>query len=184
MLQLVNKTLVKYINKEVIIIILILLTLVSLIMIIYNYNVFSKITGGNPYLETKIFYKPLDIINMSQAYGDLGRNVYIKNSLALDIFIPIFLSAFLLCTYIYIAKDNCDFKNIKKVATFSMLYSLSDLLENFSMIYILKSFPNVKMSLAIIARCLTSFKYIFVIVVIIFIIGELRKSIYNKFYAK
>lgn len=116
-------------------------------------------TNGNIYLEQMIIYSPTDLYKLLSAYGQAGRDFYIKSSLTLDFVIPFQYSTFFTLCTIWIIK-KLSMRTTWKVITFilGIILCLSDCLENIFLISIIHQYPKQLFSLAYIACASTLIK--------------------------
>lgn len=169
----------QHISKRYVIISLILFLIIGVSMTFYA-PWFSSNVGGLPYMETKLGYTPADLLDMAEAYGETGRELYIKTSLTLDLLIPLLAGNFLTALSLYLlAKTGGTLKRRKQVIVLGILTIASDWIENVLMISILSTYPEQMTFLAIAARIMTSVKYLLMlcfVVIIILLFRERRRQ--------
>ncbi|MGM9602314.1 MAG: hypothetical protein ACI3W5_12150, partial [Faecousia sp.] len=131
------------ISKRYVVVSLALLLLVGIVMLLVVAPYFSAHANGLPYLETKFFYTPADLLEMAEEYGAAGRSLYIKISLSLDLLIPLLAGNFLTALTLYLSKKiNSSAKWHKPLFAMGISTCASDWTENLFMISILKTYPQ------------------------------------------
>lgn len=164
------------INKNYILISFVLVLLVGAFMILGYANYFSNIANGYPYMETKLGYLPHDLIEMAKGYGQEGRSLYITTALSLDLLIPLIGSNFLTALLVYLMKQNNEKDKLYKFSIILGIFlCLFDWLENILMISVILTFRQFFLFLAILARIMTTGKYMTMIFFIAIIIKEIYK---------
>lgn len=162
------------VNRRYLIISLSVVLVLGIFMMGFYARWFSTMANGYPYMETKFFYAPQDLLDMAAGYGSHGRDLYIKTSLSLDMIIPLAAANFLTAFALYLTKK---FKRgdrwRKAIFTSGIAVCLTDWFENFCMMGILMSFPAQPYWMAVAGRVLTSVKYAMALAFVIMLILEL-----------
>lgn len=148
------------ITKRYLIVSLILVLLIGLFNLAFYAPWFSSVANGYPYLETKLFYTPEDLISMADGYGEAGRALYIRSALTLDLLTPLLAANFLTALAVYISKKE----HLRRNLTPGAALCLSDWLENIIMIALLSSWPETSYPLAVAGRVMTSVKYLLMVI--------------------
>ena len=126
-------------------------------------------------METNLGYRPQDLFDIAEAYGEAGRNLYITSALSLDLLVPLFASNLLTASALFLANKNHSGKQVyNRILALGVVTCLSDWFENFCMIGVIRSYRQPQMTFAVLARILTSVKYIFMVVFIIVLIRAFR----------
>ena len=164
----------KHITKRYIIVSFILVFMAGIIMLGIVSPYFSSNVNGYPYLETKFFYTPYDLLEMAEGYGEAGRNLYVQISLTLDMLIPLLAGNFLTSSALLLSKAFKRGKAWRKsLFMLGIATCASDWTENVFMISLLKTYPQQHMWLAVMGRIMTSIKYLLMIVFVVVIIREI-----------
>lgn len=162
-----------HVSKRYVIVSLVLVLLVGIMMMGFVSPYFSAQANGLPYMETKFFYTPGDLLEMAEEYGAAGRSLYIKISLSLDLLVPLLGANFMTALTLYLSKKpDVSPKWRKPLFALGIAMCVSDWIENLFMISILKTYPKQYLWLAVMGRVMTSTKYLMMIVFAIVIICE------------
>lgn len=162
------------IDKRYLIMSLVLVLLVGVTMLGFVSPHFSTQINGLPYLETKFFYTPKDLLDMAEGYGAAGRSLYVKISLSLDLLVPLLASNFLTTLTLYLSrKIDGKAKWRKLLFSLGIVTCASDWMENLFMVSLLKTYPAQRMWLAVMGRIMTSVKYLAMLAFVAVIIREI-----------
>lgn len=162
-----------HVSKRYVIVSLVLVLLVGITMLGFVSPYFSAQANGLPYMETKFFYTPGDLLEMAEGYGTAGRSLYVRISLSLDLLVPLLGANFLTALALYLSKKpGISSKWRKPLFALGIAMCASDWIENLFMISILKTYPKQYLWLAVMGRVMTSIKYLMMVVFVIVIIRE------------
>lgn len=146
--------------------------IVLAVAVIVNFSVyfavFLPLTDGTAYMELNVGYLPSDLFNFAEAYGEEGRDLYVTLSSTLDVAVPLCAATLLaLIGYWLGAHEGVGSVALLRTALIaSVCACLSDWSENASMIWLLTSYPTQNMTAAVLARIMTSIKYVSMIIAI------------------
>jgi len=116
---------------------------------------------GSP--DLSLFYSPADLYQMAEAYGQSGRQAYVRARFTFDLAFPIVYGAFLLFTSAWALGQTTGESDRKRVLVFIPLFAvLLDLLENSSAAFVISRYPQPSSIVAALAPFFTLFKWIFV----------------------
>lgn len=162
-----------HVSKRYMIVSLVLVLLVGVTMLGFVSPYFSAQANGLPYMETKFFYTPSDLLEMAEEYGATGRSLYVRISLSLDFLVPLLGANFMTALALYLSKKpGVPAKWRKPLFALGIAMCASDWIENLFMISILKTYPKQHLWLAVMGRVMTSVKYLLMIVFVVVIIRE------------
>ena len=162
------------ISKRYVLISLILVGLIGLFMILVFSQYFSDMANGYPYMETKFGFLPDDLFEMAEGYGAAGRSLYIKSALSLDLLVPLLGANFLTSLALYLMKKNAGGeKRFGLAFALGLASCLSDWLENLAMIGVITTYEQPVMAFAIMARVMTTIKYLAVVIFAAVIVREI-----------
>lgn len=162
------------ISKRYVLISLILVGLIGLFMIFVFMGYFLDMANGYPYMETKLGFLPDDPFEMAEGYGAAGRSLYIKSALSLDLLVPLLGANFLTSLTLYLMKKNAGGeKRYGLACTLGLVSCLSDWLENLAMIGVITTYEQPVMAFAVMARMMTTIKYLAIIIFVAVIVREI-----------
>lgn len=164
----------RHATPRTIVIVTIVLAAVAIVNFSLYFAVFLPLTDGTAYMELNVGYLPSDLFDFAEAYGEEGRELYITMSSTLDAAVP-FCAATLLALIAYWLGAHEGVGSVALLRTAliaSVCACLSDWSENASMIWLLTSYPTQNMTAAVLARIMTSIKYVSMIVAVAVIIIE------------
>ncbi|MFT5821632.1 MAG: hypothetical protein ACI8ZM_002886 [Crocinitomix sp.] len=149
------KNLKKYATGKIVIISLILTYSVYAIMLLITIPDLLNYSQGLTILDLKPTGYTLEYVNhLFQMLGEDGRSYYLHYQLPIDFIYPLFfaLSGFLTLVY-FIRKSGFSHSFWKKIIYLPILAGIADYLENFGIIQLLGSFPNMHNGMVITSSC-------------------------------
>ncbi|MGN1018977.1 MAG: hypothetical protein ACI4O7_01280 [Aristaeellaceae bacterium] len=163
------------IRKRYVILSLIVVLLLGIAMLSVVAPNFSARANGYPYLETKLFYTPGDLLTMVEGYGETGRALYVRISSSLDLLIPLAAANLLTSLALLLTQRAGPLKQWRKpLLGLGAGVCASDWLENLLMISLIRAWPQRPMGLAVLGRIMTSVKYLLMIVFAVTLVREAR----------
>lgn len=161
------------INKRYLLVSLIIVCILGIFNMCIFSGYFSNVANGSLYMEINMGYMPEDLFAIAERYGDAGRNLYIVSALSLDLLLPLFVGNLLAAGALFLVNKNGREKKVyKRIFAFGIATCLSDWLENLCMIGVIRSYTQPQMAFAVLARILTSIKYILMIVFVVVLLRE------------
>ena len=92
----------------------------------------SAHANGYPYLETKFFYTPRDLLEMVEGYGTEGRAMYVRISLSLDLLVPLLAANLLTSFSLFLSKATDRLRKWRKpLFILGIAICASDWIQNF-----------------------------------------------------
>ena len=146
------------------VIIFVLLNICGLIFLILPHNIFSNM------LDLELFYRKDNVVESFNTIGPDGQSVYVLSSLVLDTIYPILYTSLILGAYVKLFKSSRVFLFIPLTA-FSF-----DILENLQITRLILNFPNVNETHVYLSSMTTSFKWIAILITILFLIYGIIKK--------
>jgi hypothetical protein len=115
--------------------------------------------AGSP--DMSFFYKPADLYRMAEAYGQIGREAYVRVRFTFDLIWPLVYTAFLCTAISWITRKvfmpGSPWLRMNVLPVFALLF---DYLENISTSLVMLQFPNRLPLVATIAPVFTMGKWI------------------------
>jgi len=131
---------------------------------------FMTQANGNAYVDTNIFYAS-ELEGILQAYGEAGRECYVKLSILCDFIFPLQYSLFFASCLILTLKKYLSLKLQKTFLLLGGVLCLSDWMENIFIITAITRFPNIGV-LTIMAQTMTLLKSaLFIIFLLVIFFG-------------
>ena len=162
------------ISRRYVLIALILVGLTGLFMFLVFMGYFLDEANGYPYMETKFGFLPEDLFEMAEGYGAAGRSLYIKSALTLDLLVPLPGANFFTSLTLYLMKKNAGGEKRYGLAfILGLVTCLSDWLENLAMIGVITTYEQPVMAFAVIARIMTTIKYLAILLFVAVIVREI-----------
>ena len=164
------------IGGKYLIVSLILLLVQGFLVLGLFWSCFSVQANGWPYLETKLGYTPSDLLEMVEGYGTEGRALYVKSALSMDLITPLLASNLLTALALYLTGKFRGGKAWRRgILCLGIALCASDWLENFAMVGLIRTWPELKLAPAVLARILTSVKYLLMAVFLVVLIREILR---------
>lgn len=138
----------------------ILVFTVSLLAIQLNENDFRFFSDGASTLDMRIHYSPIDVYQLFDALGDPGKLIYIR-MLLIDF---VFIASFVMLQNMilkYIMGQDLLKTGFRRLTILSYLRGFSDIIENISLLILLKNFPSVMPQLVTFSSFITMLKFLF-----------------------
>lgn len=155
--------------------------------IIYFSMVFTNVPNSD-FEKHKIFdiqitgYNYTEAINLLNHLGEEGRSVYLYKQIPLDLAFPFFFCVSCIVTLGYFLKKLNLYKSIFRYFLIVPLFSNAfDYLENFSIIKMLTSFPEISEKLVVFASNCTIIKFVLTTIYLVVLIFVLLRLGYKKF---
>ncbi|GAB3941538.1 hypothetical protein GCM10028805_04820 [Spirosoma harenae] len=128
-------------------------------------------------IDLLVGYKPAKIIQMVGDYGPDARALYATGELTDDIAYPL-IYTFLFCIILSLLFRNRTFTPFQLVNILPLAVWGFDLLENISIVYLLKSYPQLSEGIASLCSILTNLKWAsFAVVVGLVLYGLVRLAV-------
>lgn len=144
---------------------LVMIILLNLERIPFSSKSLSNITGGLTILDTRFFYNLSDISVFLDKLGQNGRSMYQLTHFGPDLIFPISYSLFFASLNSQMGKRLVYTKHKTRfIFLLSMVAGFFDLLENFTIIALVASYPQLNQGLALSAQLFTIFKFNFFII--------------------
>ena len=137
-------------------------------------TVFLPLTNGTAYMELNLGYTASDLFRFAEFYGAEGRRLYIIMSSTLDTLIP-FLASSLLVMVVYQLEKLARARNRLGFAlAMGFCCCISDWAENVCMIVLLTFYPVEYIINAVLARTMTTCKYVFLAILVVQMVLAIR----------
>jgi hypothetical protein len=122
----------------------------------------SQATGDADSPDTSFFYSSADLYRMAEAYGQSGRDAYVRARFTFDLVWPLVYTAFLCTSLSWLnRKAFSSASPWQRTNLVPLLAFLFDLLENISTSLVMSSYPSTVPLAAALAPFFTLFKWIF-----------------------
>lgn len=136
-------------------------------------------------LDSKFYYSPKEAYELISSYSLVDRRLYLINALTFDMIFPVIYSLLfgtLLTGFSYrqiSSTDSCYF-----IRFFPLIGGVSDIFENISISILISGLPKTLYSVAFIACCFTTIKWIVLISSTIFTIFFGVKMIWDRIFSR
>jgi len=151
-------------KKKSQIILFILFNFCGLIFILLPYGIIWNM------LDLHFNYTPVDVFKSFYQMGEKGRYINLYSTLIIDTIYPILYTSLMLGAYVTL------FKNNKLILFLPITVFILDIFENINIVYMNITFLNLNETQVMIASTITSFKWITVFGMLIFLIFGLIKN--------
>ena len=117
-------------------------------------------TGGSASPDTSFFYKPSDLYQMAESYGEAGRQAYIRARFTFDLIWPL-VYAFFLTTAISwtFSRAFASDSRWQRANLAPLLGAIFDYLENVSTSLVMTRYPDQTMVVDVLAPVFTAVKW-------------------------
>jgi len=123
----------------------------------------SQAAGGAESPDLSFFYTASDLYRMADAYGQAGRDAYVRARFTFDLIWPLVYTLFLCTTISWVNRKAFDpHSPWQRMNLVPLLAILFDFLENLSTSIVMSSFPNSVPLAATLAPVFTMGKWILV----------------------
>lgn len=117
--------------------------------------------AGSP--DTSFLYSSTDLYQMAEAYGDLGRQEYVRARLTFDVIWPFVYTFFLVVTISWVFGKSFERDSIwQKMNLVPLLAAGLDFLENFSASLVMTRYPQPTAVVDTLAPIFSLLKWLFV----------------------
>ena len=162
------------VDKRLIIGFAVALAVVACIEFAIYFVVFLPLTNGTAYMELNLGYTAVDLFRFAEFYGAEGRRLYIIMSSTLDTLIPFFASSLMVMVVYQLEKLAGTRNRLGFTLAMGFCCCISDWAENVCMIVLLTLYPVEYIINAVLARTMTTCKYLFMAVLIALIVLAAR----------
>ncbi len=137
-------------------------------------------------VDLSLWYSADDVYEMAEAYGEIGRQEYIKARLTFDVLWPIIYMLFLITSISYIFSNAFPANsNLKKLNLIPIAALIFDYFENSLAAIFMAQFPNRNLFISSILPVFTLFKWIFVagsFAIVLYGLGVLKIKTLKKLF--
>jgi len=123
----------------------------------------ANISGeaGSP--DTSFFYSPADLTRMAEAYGEQGRQAYVRARFTFDLIFPIVYTFFLVTSLSWVFVKGFPASSRWQLANLvPLLGMLCDYLENITASFVMLRYPSPAVIAAALAPVFTLLKWSFI----------------------
>lgn len=125
-------------------------------------------------------YNPAKISQMVADYGPEGRAVYAQGALIVDTAYPL-VYTFLFCVILSLLFRNRTYAPFQLVNIVPVGVLLLDLMENASIVYLLKSYPHASAGVASLCSVFTNLKWgMTLVAIVVFVYGLIRLAMGSR----
>lgn len=135
---------------------------------------------GSP--DTSFFYSAADLYEFARAYGERGREAYIRARFTFDVIWPLVYAFFLATSLSWIAQKGLSSKSwLQRANLVPVIGAVFDFLENFSTSLVMFRYPNTTLIVDWLAPVFTLVKWVFVNGSFVFLVALIAISLYRRF---
>jgi len=139
--------------------------------------------SGSP--DTSFFYTPERLFELAEAYGEEGRQAYVRARFTFDLVFPLAYVFFLATTISWLLNKCLDAgSSWRKLNLAPILGGIFDLLENSSTSLVMAGYPERRFLVAQLAPIMTLVKWVFVygsfVILMVFLGVWIFRSVKNR----
>ena len=135
---------------------------------------------GSP--DTSFFYRPEKLFQIADAYGEAGREAYIRARFTFDLLFPLVYGVFLISTISwFLGRSTNPGSRLRLLNLVPLIGVLFDFFENIAASLVIGAYPNRLVWAAVLASAFTVIKWLFVytsfiVLLAVFILWLIRRK--------
>ncbi|MCX8129458.1 MAG: hypothetical protein N3I35_05080 [Clostridia bacterium] len=147
-------------------------------------NAFKEHAGGNPLIDMQLNYSTEEVYKLIEAYGEDGRNYYIKMIFALDFIIPLGFMMFILATMNLILRKAKLENYMNRLAVIPFAGCISDYMENICTTAMVMKYPLRLNGIAAVSNIFSLSKMLFCTAGVLAVFAAMVYLFFNKYRKK